>query len=69
MCKVKLFEQELRLSKSEQTVKSYTKQFKLFIEYFKSQDLRYISEDAIKKYILFIHEVYGYSSIVHAISA
>lgn len=69
MCKVKLFEQELRLSKSEQTVKSYTKQFKLFLDYFEGQDIRYLSDQALKEYILFLHTIYGYSAIVHAISA
>jgi len=69
MCKVKLFEQQLRLNKSEQTVKNYTKQFKLFVDYFKSQDIRYLSDQSIKEYILFLHTIYGYSAIVHAISA
>ena len=69
MCKIELFEQELSLSKSLQTIKSYTKQFELFVDYFSDKDLRYLSENSIKEYILFLHSIYGYSSIVHAISS
>lgn len=69
MCKIKDFEQELKLRYSNQTVNNYTKQFKLFIKYFEGKDIRYLSDDSIKKYILFLHDVYGYSAIVHAISA
>jgi site-specific recombinase XerD len=69
MCKIELFEQELRLSKSEQTITAYKKQFELFLEYFEGKDLRYLSLNAIKEYILFLHNIYGYSSIIHAISA
>lgn len=69
MCKIELFEQELLLSKSKQTVKSYKKQFELFLDYFEGQDLRYLSLNSIKEYILFLHNIYGYSSIIHAISA
>jgi site-specific recombinase XerD len=69
MCKIELFEQELRLSKSEQTVKVYSKQFRLFLEYFKDQDLRYLPLNSIKEYVLFLHTIYGYSSIIHATSA
>lgn len=69
MCKVKLFEQELKLSKSQQTVKNYTKQFRMFVDYFNDKDIRYLSDQSIKEYILFLHTIYGYSAIVHAISA
>lgn len=69
MCIIKLFEQELSLSKSHQTVVAYKKQFELFVDYFKDEDLRYVSIDKIKKYILLLHTIYGYSSIIHAISA
>lgn len=69
MCKLELFEQELKLSKSEQTVKSYSRQFKLFLEYFEGADLRYLSKIEIKSYILSLQEIFGYSAIVHAISA
>lgn len=69
MCIIELFEQELKLSKANQTVKSYTKQFRLFLKYFNGHDIRYISEDNLKKYIISLQAIYGYSSIVHAISA
>lgn len=72
MCKKKLieqFERELKLSKAKATVKVYLKQFYLFLDYFDGQDLRYISLDKLKDYILFLHNIYGYSAIIHAISA
>lgn len=70
MCNIKIFERELRLlKKSEKTIKSYSKQFSLFLEYFKDEDLRYLSENKIKDYVLYLHSIYGYSSIIHAISS
>lgn len=69
MCKIKIYERELKLRYSNQTVKSYSRQFKLFLDYFEGQDIRYISSDSIKSYILFLHDIYGYSAIIHAISA
>lgn len=70
MCKVKIFERELRLlNRSEKTIQSYSKQFKLFLNYFKDDDIRYLSEDKIKDYILLLHSIYGYSAIVHATSS
>lgn len=69
MCIIKIFERELKLSKANQTVSNYKRQFELFVDYFKGEDLRYLSVDKIKDYILVLHGVYGYSSIVHAISA
>lgn len=69
MCKIEIFEQELRLRYSDQTVKSYSRQFELFLKYFEAQDIRYLSTDLIKSYILFLHSIYGYSAIIHAISA
>ena len=69
MCKLQLFEQELKLRFAEQTVKNYSKQFRLFLDYFKGQDIRYLSDSKLKEYILFLHTIYGYSAIVHAISA
>lgn len=69
MCKVEIFEQELRLSKAPQTVRSYSKQFRLFLEYFEGVDIRYLSDTDLKGYILGLHSIYGYSAIVHAIAA
>lgn len=69
MCKIQLFEQELGLSKSPQTVKSYSKQFRLFVDHFKGRDIRYLSDNDLKTYVLSLQGLYGYSSIVHAIAA
>lgn len=70
MCKIELFERELKLyGKAGKTIKVYSRQFSLFLEYFKGEDLRYLSESSIKDYILLLHEIYDYSSIVHAISS
>lgn len=69
MCKIEIYEQELKLRFSEQTVKAYSSQFKRFVNYFEGDDIRYLSEHSIKKYVLFLHSIYGYSAIIHAISA
>lgn len=69
MCSIERYEQELRLRYSQQTVACYTKQFKLFIEYFEDRDIRYLSLNILKRYILSLHAVFGYSAIVHAVSA
>lgn len=69
MCNLEKYEQELRLRYSEQTVRSYSSQFKKFCEYFKNRDIRYLSEDEIKVYLLSLQGAYGYSATVHAIAA
>lgn len=69
MCKTEIYEQELMLRFSNQTVKCYLSQFEKFKEYFSSKDIRYLSEHELKSYILFLHSIYHYSAIVHAISA
>lgn len=69
MCSIELFERELKLNKAENTVKLYSRQFQLFLDYFEKDDIRYLSESTLKDYILLLHEIYGYSAIVHAITA
>ena len=69
MCNIKNFERELTLhGKANSTISQYSKQFQMFIEYFKDSDIRYISESEIKDYLLVLNLKYKYSSIVHAIA-
>jgi site-specific recombinase XerD len=70
MCKLSDFEQKLKLfNKAEKTIKAYSRQFKLFIEYFENDDIRYLSNNKIEAYIISLYDTFGYSAIVHAIYA
>lgn len=68
MCNIVLFEQELQLhGKSKNTINSYSTEFKRFLKYFENEDIRYISNDKLKSYILSLQGILGYSSIIHSI--
>lgn len=70
MCIIEKFERELRLLKrSERTIKVYSKSLRIFLKYFENEDIRYLSNDKIKDYIYLLHEILGYTSIIHSIFA
>lgn len=68
MCTIKKFERELILhGKANSTIKCYLSAFKMFIEYFKKEDIRYLSIDKLKDYILGLYKIYRYTTIIHSI--
>ena len=68
MCIIQKFERELKLhGKAESTIKSYSCTFKMFVEYFKDEDIRYLSNERLKDYIYSLHGICGYTKIIHSI--